>query len=423
MLDIKFIRQNPEAVKESLSSRNYLFDFENFLKLDQKKRNLLSEIEFLSSEQNEISKKIKILLKEKKDTGFVIEESKKLKKKIEVLKEEFKEVNQLWLSKNLRIPNICHPCLPKGNASANKVIKEKNKKPNFTFPPSDHIQIGKNLEILEFERTAKVAGSNFVSFKGLGSQLVRALINFMLDLHTGKNGYLEIWPPKIVNRNSMQITAQLPNLESDMYKIEDSDYFLIPTAEVPVTSLHSNEVLAENALPISYAAYTPCFRKEAGSYGKETKGLVRVHEFDKVELVKITKPEDSDQALEQILADACSVLDLLKLPYRVLLLATGDISFASSKCYDIELYAPGLNRWLEVSSCSNFNDFQARRGQIKYKDSKDGKNKFAHTLNGSGVALARLIAAILENYQQGDGSVLVPKVLRSYLSGRKRLKK
>lgn len=423
MLDIKFIRENPELLKEALKARKNSFDLDGFLRLDQQRRALLTKIENISAEQNKISSKIKELLKDKKEPKEAIDESKKLKSELELLKGKFKVIDQEWNQKSLEIPNIPESSLPTGDASANKVLREVGKKPKFKFSPADHLEIAKKLEIIDFKRATKITGSNFVCFKGFGAQLVRALINFMLDLHTGKNGYQEIWPPKIVNQNSMQTTGQLPNLKEDMYQLQGTDLFLIPTAEVPVTNLHSNELLEEKDLPISYAAYTPCFRKEAGSYGKETKGLMRVHEFDKVELVKIVKPESSDKALDKILTDACRVLDLLKLPYRILLLATGDISFASTKCYDIELFAPGLNKWLEVSSCSNFETFQARRGNIKYKDSKTKKSHYVHTLNGSGVALARLIAAILENYQQKDGSVVIPKALRSYLGGRKRIKK
>jgi seryl-tRNA synthetase len=423
MLDIKFIRENPQIVKESLKKRNSKFNLDDFLKLDKERRRLLAKIENISAEQNKISSKIKKIFKDRNDPEEAINKSKKIKVEIELLKNEFKNIDNRWRKKILQIPNIPDSSLPEGGALANKVIKEAGKKPTFKFSPVDHCEIAKRLEIIDFKRATKITGSNFVCFKGFGAQLVRALLNFMLDVHTQKNSYLEIWPPKIVNQSSMQTTGQLPNLKEDMYQIQDTDFFLIPTAEVPVTNLHSNELLEEKSLPISYAAYTPCFRKEAGSYGKDTKGLMRVHEFDKVELVKITKPENSYQALDKILSDACQILDLLKLPYRILLLATGDISFASAKCYDIELYAPGLDKWLEVSSCSNFESFQARRGNIKYKDSKTGKNEYVHTLNGSGVALARLIVAILENYQQRDGSIVIPKVLRSYLGGRKRIKK
>ncbi len=423
MLDIKFIRENPEILKKTLLDRNYSFDLEAFFQLDKERKKYLIKIERLAAEQNQISGEIKDILKKKGNPEEAISQSKKIKSEIDSLKNEFQSLNQHWFHQSLKIPNIPHPSLPRGDASFNRIVKEAGEKIQFAFTPKDHIQIAKDLDIIDFERAAKVVGSNFALFKGFGSQLVRSLINFMLDIHTQKNGYTEIWPPKIVNRQSMQNTGQLPNLEDDMYKIDGMDFFLIPTAEVPVTNLHRDEVLPEESLPVSYSAYTACFRKEAGSYGKETKGLMRVHEFDKVELVKITKPENSYKALEKILSDACMILDLLKLPYRILLLATGDISFASAKCYDIELYAPGLDRWLEVSSCSNFEDFQARRGNIKYKNSQTGKNTFVHTLNGSGLALARLVAAILENYQQSDGSLIVPEALRSYLGGRERVKK
>ncbi|NQT28564.1 MAG: serine--tRNA ligase [Candidatus Omnitrophica bacterium] len=423
MLDIKFIRKNPNLVKEALGKRKYSFDLEGFLALDQERRKKMAVIEELSAAQNKIDREIKALLKEKKDPKPKIEEAKGIKKNLVELSNEFDKLNVNFLNLQDRIPNIPYSCLPVGGPSNNKVVKVWGKVRKFKFKPQDHITLAENLDIIDFKRAAKVTGSNFTLLKGLGAKLERALINFMLDVHGKKNGYREVSPPKIVNAVSMRATGQLPNLEADMYKLQGEDFYLIPTAEVPITNIHRDEAIDEKELPIKYTAYTPCFRKEAGSYGKDTRGLVRVHEFDKVELVKFVKPEDSYKELESLLNDACRILELLKIPYRVLLLATEDVSFAAAKCYDIEIYAPGINKWLEVSSCSNFEDFQARRGNIRYRDKSSGKLKFVHTLNGSGVALPRLVVAILENYQEKDGKITIPKVLRKYLDGRRRITK
>ena len=300
-------------------------------------------------------------------------------------------------------------------------MRKWGKVPKFDFKPKGHIELGQNLDILDFSRSSKISGSGFCLFKGLGALLERALINFMLDLHTKEHGYKEIFPPFLVNRASMTGTGQLPKLEEDMYKLKDDDLFLIPTAEVPVTNIHRDEVLPEENLPVYYTAYTACFRREAGSYGKDTKGLMRVHQFDKVELVKFVKPETSVDELEKLLKNAEEVLKRLELPYRVLMLSTGDISFAASKCYDIEAWAPGIQKNLEVSSCSNFTDFQARRANIKYRPKDKKKLDYVHTLNGSGIAMARTIVAVIENYQQKDGSILIPEVLRPYMGDRERI--
>lgn len=423
MLDIKFIRQNVKLVKEALNKRNCRFELDGFLKLDANRKNLQQQIEELSAQQNKIDKEVQGLLRAKKGPKSKIAESKKIKKEAISLQGQFTELNKQFKSQVDRIPNIPHSSVPVGDISQNKIVKEVGSKPEFSFKPQDHISLAEKLDIVDFKRAAKLSGSNFVLFKGAGASLERALINFMLDQHIVKGGYTEISPPKLVNRASMRATGQLPNLEEDMYSFKEDGLFLIPTAEVPLTNLYRDEVLAENDLPIKYVAYTPCFRREAGSYGKDTRGLVRVHEFDKVELVKFVKPEESYDQLESLLLDACKILDKLKLPYRVNLLATADLSFAAAKCYDIELYAAGIDKWLEVSSCSNFEDFQARRGNIRYRDKKSGKPQFVHTLNGSGVALPRLVVAILENYQQEDGSILVPEALRSYYGGRERITK
>ncbi|MBU1887643.1 MAG: serine--tRNA ligase, partial [Candidatus Omnitrophica bacterium] len=321
------------------------------------------------------------------------------------------------------IPNILHESLPKGGPEANKEIRKWGERVKFDFNPKSHIELGQELDILDFPRSSKIAGTGFCVFKGLGAQLERALINFMLDLHTREHGYKEIFPPFLVNRASMTGTGQLPKLEEDMYRLKDDDLFLIPTAEVPVTNLHRDEVLEEEELPICYAAYTACFRREAGSYGKDTKGLMRVHQFDKVELVKFVRPETSYEELEKLLSNAEEVLKRLNLSYRVVMLATGDISFAAAKCYDIETWAPGIEKNLEVSSCSNFTDFQARRANIKYRPGDRKKLEYVHTLNGSGIAMARTIIAIMENYQEKDGSILIPDVLRPYMGERERITK
>ena len=423
MLDIKIIRQNTDLVRKALKDKNSKFNLDEFLKIDEDRRKVLGEIENLKAKQNKIDEKVKVLLKEKKDFKFKIEESKSIKKEIVSYENEFQALDDKFKKESYKIPNMPHSSLPVGDVSNNKIIKEVGSKKEFSFKPLDHVSLAESLDIVDFKRAVKISGSNFVLFKGAGAQLERALINFMLDLHTNEHNYLEIFPPKLVNRDSMFVTGQLPNLEDDMYAVKDDGLFLIPTAEVPVTNIHRNEIFNEDDLPRYYVAYTPCFRREAGSYGKETRGLTRVHEFDKVEMVKFVKPDDSYLELEKILSNACKVLDLLELPYRVVLLATGDISFAAAKCYDIELYSPGVDMWLEVSSCSNFEDFQARRGSIKYKNKKTGKNEYVHTLNGSGVALARLFISIIENYQQDDGSILIPEVLRRYLNGRERIKK
>jgi len=314
------------------------------------------------------------------------------------------------------IPNIPDSSVPVGTAAkANEMVKQWGKLPNFGFKPLDHIELCKSLNILDIPRASKLSGSGFSLFVGDGAKLVRSLMSFMIDLHTSKHGYKEVWPPVLVNRSSMTTTGQLPKLEEDMYKLKDDDLFLIPTAEVPVTNIHRDEILDEDDLPICYTAYTPCFRREAGSYGKDTKGLSRVHQFDKVEMVKFVKPENSYDELESLLKNAETVIQLLKIPYRVILLSTGDISFAASKCYDIEIWSPGTGTWLEVSSCSNFEDFQARRGNIKYKNKDTGKARYVHTLNGSGVAFARLVISILENYQTKNLTIEIPKVLRPYM--------
>jgi len=421
MLDIKFIRENQDQVKQAIKNRALKVDIDILIKIDDARRKALSEFEELAAKRNRANDEIGVLLKEKKDAKAKIASMKEISRRIGELdgqiKEQEAELNKLLLN----IPNVPHISLPVGDITKNKIVRSWGEPKKFNFKPLTHLEICQNLDIVDFNRATKITGSNFILFKGWGAKLERALINFMLDLHTSKHGYTEVFPPFLVNRASMQGTGQLPKLEEDMYKLKDDDLFLIPTAEVPLTNIFRDEILEEQNLPIYYTGYTACFRREAGSYGKDTKGLARVHEFDKVEMVKFVKPEDSYDELEKLVANAEKVLQLLELPYRVNMLATEDLSFAASKCYDLEAYAIGADKWLEVSSCSNFESFQARRANIRFRRKESKKVEFVHTLNGSGIALPRTVIAILENYQQEDGSVLVPKVLQPYLNGQKRI--
>ncbi|MGA2775632.1 MAG: serine--tRNA ligase [Candidatus Omnitrophota bacterium] len=421
MLDKKFIRENVELVKHSLIDRNLQFDLEGFISLDESRRKLLTEVEDLRSRQNKANDQISVLLKEKKDAKPVIASMKEISDRIKGLDEKLKEIDAELNKRALNIPNIPHASIPRGDVNKNKVVRSWGEVPKLAFKPKTHIEIAGNLDIIDIPRATKITGSNWILYKGWGAKLERALINFMLDLHTKKHGYTEIFPPFLVNRASMTGTGQLPKLEEDMYRLKDDDLFLIPTAEVPLTNIFRDEVLEESRLPVYYAAYTACFRREAGSYGKDTKGLTRVHQFDKVEMVKFVKPEGSYDELEKLVGNAEEVLQLLGLPYRVVMLASQDLSFAASKCYDLEAYAVGSDKWLEVSSCSNFESFQARRANIKYRNTDTRKVDFLHTLNGSGIALARTVIAILENYQQKDSTVLIPETLRSYLDGQERI--
>jgi seryl-tRNA synthetase len=421
MLDIRFIKENQDLVRQAIKNRALKIDIDIVIKIDDARRAALSEFEELASQRNKANDEIGILLKEKKDAKARISSMKEISRRIGELelqlKEQEAELNKLLLN----IPNLPHATLPVGDVSVNKVVRSWGKERVFNFKPLSHIEICQNLDIIDFNRATKITGSNFILFKGWGAKLERALINFMLDLHTNKHGYTEIFPPFLVNRASMLGTGQLPKLEEDMYKLKDDDLFLIPTAEVPVTNMFRDEILEEDKLPIYYTAYTACFRREAGSYGKDTRGLIRVHEFDKVEMVKFVKPEDSYDELERLVVNAEEVLQLLELPYRLVLLATQDLSFSASKCYDLEAYVAGTQKWLEVSSCSNFESFQARRANIRFRRKEGKKIEFVHTLNGSGIALARTVVAILENYQQEDGSVLIPKALQPYLNGQERI--
>ncbi|MFH2145497.1 MAG: serine--tRNA ligase [Candidatus Omnitrophota bacterium] len=418
MLDIKFIRENPDKVKAAIKNRNLKLNIEELLALDKQWRKMNAAVEELRKQRNAASDEMSELVKKKTDISNRREDLKALSQKI---KENTIEVEELWQKIGkimLEIPNIPHNSVPVGKDSgANKVVKTWGEPRKLGFSAKTHVELVEYLDIIDLPRAAKITGANFVLFKGKGALLERALISFMLGLHTKKHGYLEISPPLLVNRASMVGTGQLPKLEEDMYRLREDDLFLIPTAEVPVTNIHRDEILNDADLPLYYTAYTPCFRREAGSYGKDTKGLSRVHQFDKVELVKFVRPDNSYDELEALLNNAEQVLQLLELPYRVACLSTGDLSFAAAKCYDIEAWACGMEKWFEVSSCSNFEDFQARRANIRYRDPQTKKTGFVHTLNGSGVALARTVIAILENYQQKDGSILVPKVLRPFMDG------
>jgi len=425
MLGLKFIRENFDLVKKSIQERGLKLDLDGLIKLDDSRRKNLTELENLRAQKNKANEEITTLLKAKKDAKDKISSMKIIAEKIDNLEEKLKEINAELDKLLLLVPNIPHASIPRGDASQKKIVRSWGEPPKFDFKPVTHIEISQHLDIIDFWRAAKIAASNFVLYKGWGAKLERALINFMLDLHTKKHGYTEVSPPFLVNRMSMTGTGQLPKLEEDMYRLKDDDLFLIPTAEVPLTNIFRDEILNEEDLPIYYTAYTACFRREAGSYGKDTKGLIRVHQFDKVELVKFVKPENSYDELEKLVRDAQEVLQLLGLAFRVVILPTQDISFAASICYDLEAYAPGIDKWLEVSSCSNFESFQSRRANIKFRRAttkgspeRSRGTEYVHTLNGSGIALARTVIALLENYQQKDGSIFIPQALRPYLDGK-----
>jgi seryl-tRNA synthetase len=421
MLDLKFIRENRELVEKAIKDRGLKLDLDDLIKLDNSRRKILTELEELRAQKNKANEEITALLKAKKDAKPKIDSMKSIAEKIDKLEDKLKEINTELDKLLLLVPNTPHTSVPVGDALKKEVVRSWGALRKFDFSPTTHIEISQHLDIIDFNRAAKITGSNFVLYKGWGAKLERALINFMLDLHTRKHGYTEVFPPFLVNRASMTGTGQLPKLEEDMYRLKDDDLFLIPTAEVPITNIFRDEILDEKDLPIYYTAYTACFRREAGSYGKDTKGLIRVHQFDKVELVKFVRPESSYEELENLVKDAEEVLQLLELPYRVAVLSTEDLSFAASKCYDLEAYAPGIDKWLEVSSCSNFESFQARRANIKFRRTTTKGTEYVHTLNGSGVALARTVIALLENYQQKDGSVIIPQSLRPYLDGKERI--
>ncbi|KPL04769.1 MAG: seryl-tRNA synthetase [candidate division Zixibacteria bacterium SM1_73] len=423
MLDLKFVRENVAKVKEAVENKNEKTDVDLILSVDEKRRSLLSEADKLKHQKNVVSEKIAQMKKEKRDAKEEIEKMRKVSAQIDSLDKELKEVEEKMADLLLTVPNVPHSSVPIGfDEDSNVVVRTWGEIPKLDFEPRPHWELGQILGILDLPKAAKVSGTGFLVLTGKGAKLQRALINFMLDLHTQKHGYEEVLPPFMANRPSMTGTGQLPKLEDDMYLCEREDLFLIPTAEVPVTNLHREEILKAEQLPVYYTAYTACFRREAGAYGKDTRGMIRVHQFDKVELVKFVKPETSYDELESLVIDAEEVLQLLGLPYRVRVLCTGDLSFAAAKCYDIEAWASGVGKYLEVSSCSNYEDFQARRMGTRFRPKKGGKLQYVHTLNGSGVALPRTMIALMENYQTKEGTILIPEALRSYMGGMEEIK-
>ena len=417
MLDIKVIRNDPEGVKKAVASRGANLDkvIDEVLKTDEIRRKTLAEVESMKSTQNAVSKKIPAMKKSGEDTSALMSEMKELSDKISEKNKELSELEKNQRELILTIPNIPNKDVPIGkDDSENVEVRRWGEPKKFEFEAKAHWDIGKNLDILDPERAAKVTGARFHFYKGLGAKLERSVINFFLNTHT-QNGYKEMLPPYIVNSDSLYGTGQFPKFKEDEFKLENTDYYLIPTAEVPVTNYHRDEILDGNKLPIKYCAYSACFRSEAGSAGRDTRGLVRQHQFNKVELVKFVKPENSYEELEKLTSDAEKLLQMLNIPYRVVCLSTGDLGFCSAKTYDIEVWMPSYGRYVEISSCSNFEDYQARRASIRYKNSNKEKAQLVHTLNGSGLAVGRTVAAILENYQNEDGSVTVPEVLREFM--------
>ena len=416
MLDMKFVRENPELVMDAMRKRNANVNLDEFLELEKKRRELTLQVEALKSQRNAASQEIGKMKKAGDNADAQMAEVRALGDKIAEDDKELKDIEARLKEILMTIPNMPAADTPVGSSDAdNPVVRTWREPAKFAFEPQAHWDIGEKLNILDVERAGKVSGARFTFYRGLGSRLERSVINFFLDIHTGENGYTEFFPPFIVNKDSMQGTGQLPKFAEDMFKLEGLDYYLIPTAEVPITNLHRDEILSGDDLPLYYTAYSACFRAEAGSAGRDTRGLIRQHQFNKVELVKFTKPEDSWDELEKLTANAEKVLQLLELPYRVVRLCTGDIGFSSAATYDLEVWLPAANCYREISSCSNFLDFQARRANIRFRRDTKSKPEFVHTLNGSGVAVGRTVAAILENYQQADGSVIVPKVLRPYM--------
>ena len=416
MLELRFIRENADFVKEKLAHRGMDSGrVDEFIRIDRDRRDLLAEVENLRNRRKTVSQEIGRRKAAKEDADELMAEMREVGARIKEIEGRLATVEDDLRAIVMEIPNICHDSVPKGrDDSENVELRRVGTPREFPFTPKSHDEIGEALGVLDFKRSAKLSGARFALLKGLASRLERALINFMLDLHTTKHGYQEVLPPFLVNTATMTATGQLPKFEEDLFRIKDWDLYLIPTAEVPVTNIHRDETLAEKDLPIKYVAYTPCFRSEAGSYGRDTKGLIRQHQFDKVELVKFTTPETSEAELEALLADAEEVLQLLELPYRVVALCSGDLGFSASKTYDIEVWMPAQDTYREISSCSNFTDFQARRGGIRYRPQGRKKSALVHTLNGSGLAVGRTLAAIFENYQQEDGSIAIPGVLEPY---------
>jgi seryl-tRNA synthetase len=422
MLDVKLLRDDLAQVKERVATRGTEIEWGEFVSLDRERRDALANLERLKEKKNRLSGEIGKLKNSGGNAALLMREVEEVSEAIRIGEGPLASIESRFEKFMLTVPNLPESSVPVGRSAAdNKEVRRWGDPPKFDFQPKNHWDIGEELGILDFARAAKIAGARFALYKDSGAQLERALINFMLDLHTRKHGYREILPPFLVNRDAMTGTGQLPKFEEDLFRISEPEFFLIPTAEVPVTNIHREEMLEREQLPIRYVAYTPCFRREAGSYGQDVRGLIRQHQFNKVELVKFTEPEVSYSELEKLVNDAEAVLQALKLPYRIVELCTGDLGFAAAKTYDLEVWLPGQSAYREISSCSSFEDFQARRAQIRYRKEKKGKPIFVHTLNGSGLAVGRTVVAVLENYQQKDGSVVIPDALRSYMGGLERI--
>jgi len=422
VLDLKFVRENPEVVEEAIKKRGGQVSLDQFLALEKQRRQLLQEVEQLRNRRNVVSETIAQKKRAGEDVQDLIEQMRVVSQQIKELDDRLKAVEEDIQKALLNIPNIPHPSVPVGQSSEDNVeVRRWGEPRRFSFEPKPHWEIAEKLGILDFERAGKVSGARFTFYRGLGALLERALINFMLDLHTQEHGYVELFPPFLVNSDSMTGTGQLPKFAQDMFKVEDHDLYLIPTAEVPVTNIYRDEILDGSQLPIYHCAYSACFRAEAGAHGRDTRGLIRQHQFNKVELVKFTTPETSYEELEKLTHDAERVLQLLGLPYRVVVLCTGDLGFSSAKTYDLEVWLPSFNEYKEISSCSNFEDYQARRANIRFRSEPKAKPRYVHTLNGSGIAVGRTVAAILENYQNEDGSVSIPEKLQPYMRGIKKI--
>ncbi len=422
MLDVKFVRDNIVLVEEALRRRGSSLTLDGFAELDLTRRGMLASVEKLRAERNAASEEIGRLRREKKDASALMERMKEVAARIKETEAGLPDIERRMEETLLTIPNIPDPSVPDGTGEAdNPTLRTWGSPPSFSFAVRDHVDIGTALDVLDFDRAAKIAGARFVLMKGAGALLERALINFMLDVHTREHGYTEMLPPFVANSASFVGTGQLPKFEEDLFRVAGTDYFLVPTAEVPVTNIVRDEILPGESLPLKMTAYTPCFRAEAGSYGKDVRGMIRQHQFNKVELVKICRPEESEAEHESLTANAEEILKRLDLPYRVVSLCTGDLGFSAAKTYDLEVWVPSQGRYREISSCSNFTDFQARRAKIRFRDGSTGKARFAHTLNGSGLAVGRTVVAILENFQREDGTVDVPGVLRPYMGGMDRI--
>ena len=422
MLDLKFVRENMDLVEGALRRRRTAVDLSGFGELDRARREILASVEKLRAERNAASEEIGRLRREKKDASALMERMKEVSAAIREGEEGFPGIERRMEEVLLSLPNLPDPSVPDGEGEEdNPTVRTWGDPPDFSFPVRDHVDIGTGLDILDFDRAAKIAGARFCLSKGAGALMERALINFMLDVHTREHGYTEVLPPFLANTASFIGTGQLPKFEEDLFRVAGTDYFLVPTAEVPVTNIVRDEILPADTLPVKMTAYTPCFRAEAGSHGKDVRGMIRQHQFNKVELVKICRPEESVAELESLTVDAEEILRRMSLPYRVVTLCTADLGFSAAKTYDIEVWIPSQGRYREISSCSNFTDFQARRAKIRFRDGAKGKVRLAHTLNGSGLAVGRTVVAILENFQQEDGSVLIPEALRPYMGGMERI--